>query len=65
MGHALAARLRHTGRTPLHLACVVVRRWRWNAALVAAACALAARVISWWRPPLRRSSGDVVTADFF
>ncbi|KZV06608.1 hypothetical protein F511_45910 [Dorcoceras hygrometricum] len=35
----------------------------------APACGLASHVISWWhrrrRPPLRRSSGDVVTADFF
>ncbi|KZT75424.1 hypothetical protein F511_47551 [Dorcoceras hygrometricum] len=35
----------------------------------APACGLASHVISWWRhrrrPPLRRSSGVFVTADFF
>ncbi|KZT76836.1 hypothetical protein F511_46139 [Dorcoceras hygrometricum] len=41
----------------------VARRW-----LHAASCAAAASFSWWWRrrrPPLRRSSGDVVTADFF
>ncbi|KZT75714.1 hypothetical protein F511_47261 [Dorcoceras hygrometricum] len=48
---------------------LVATQWRTMgrdcAALVVAARPCVAHKIRWWRPPLRRSSGDVVTAELF